>query len=378
MQTITLTRRCRHTRTLSAFGILLLILMTVACNAGPTRSFYMGLTPFPYAYNYEAISNNYADIAAKADLVAQHLDNGIPWEESLTGAPFPPTIMDDLQFRKDRSPSTHQRYVAVTPINSTRSGLAPAWTAAGDNQPLAAPWNAYAFNHPSVKTAYLAYCRRIVAHFNPRYLNIGVEANLLRHNNPDQWEAYLELHRYVYTALKSDHPSLIVMVSVTGIDLVEGYTGVDHDAQLAALASLMTHSDYYGLSLHPFCADFTSEVIVPPDFFNRIFALSDKPIAVCETSYPAESFTLFGGTITINGSAAKQNDYFTRLLDEAQEHHCAFVVNVIIRDYDILWGEMGYPDDVLKLWRDTGFRDGAGSPRTVFATWTNYLSRPYQ
>jgi hypothetical protein len=34
-----------------------------------------------------------------------------------------------------------------------------------------------------------------------------------------------------------------------------------------------------------------------------------------------------------------------------------FVINFVLRDYDALWQDMGSPDDLNRIWRDTGFYD---------------------
>lgn len=83
---------------------------------------------------------------------------------------------------------------------------------------------------------------------------------------------------------------------------------------------------------------------------------------------------VFGGSIRINGSVAKQEDFFRKLFHAADYHDVRFIINFVIRDYDALWKQIGSPDGIAKIWRDTGFYDQNGSPRPVLNTWRQKLN----
>ncbi len=350
-----------------------------------SRNYYLGLTPFPYDISsVDKIEWVYDRIQTDADLMAHHFDNGIPWDQALAGTPYPSKVTDDWYFRQSHTPAGHKLYVAVTPINSMRDGLAPIWNAAGDNQPLGPPWNGYDFNSHEVKAAYLYYCRSVIDYFNPDYIAIGVEVNLVRKLIPAQWDAYVELHQETYAALKVLYPSLPIFVTLTGIDLVDGYSDADHADQMAALADIINYTDYYAISLHPFFAEVPGGTL-PADMFDRIFALNTeaKPACITETSFPAEELTMtaYDPDITLAGTRDKQRDYFSILLNEAQQKNLIFVVNFLVRDYDVLWstpvpGGLGSPEDINKAWRDTGFHDQNGNARPALRTWKSHLALP--
>jgi hypothetical protein len=350
----------------------------------PSRSYYLGFTPFPYDISsLAAIDYVYDKIRTDADLIAHHFDNGIPWDEAFTDGIFPSKVTDDWDYRLQHTPAGHKIYVAVTPLNSSRSGLAPIWNSTGDNQPLTPPWSGYAFNHVDVKTAYLNYCRRVIDYFDPDYIAVGVEVNLLKHFTPSAWAAYLELHQSVYAALKSEYPSLPIFVTLTGIDLVEGLTVADHAAQMAALADIIGYTDYYGISFHPMLINIPADEVIPDWVFDSIFSLSSKPACITETSYPAETLTMtaYDPDVILTGSPEMQRDNLTVLLETAQNYHLRFVVNFLVRDYDTLWSlppplGLGSPEDILKAWRDTGFYDQDGNERPVLNVWREKLRLP--
>jgi hypothetical protein len=337
------------------------------------RLFVLGFTPFPYDISAEAVEYSYSHIAADADMAAHHWDDGVPWPEALAGTEYHPNIMADWQYRRENTPPGHLVYCAVTPINLARSGLAPCKASEGD-MVLPPPWDTHGFDHADVKAAFLNYCVQVIEYFSPDYFCMGIEVNLLMKNVPAKWPAYLELHRYVYGRLKSVYPELPVMVSLTGMDLVEGYTDAVHDDQTQVMRDIEPFSDWFGVSLHPFMSVYLADSI-PDDLCASVFSLSDKPVFVCETSYPAETFSINGGSLMFNGSETKQDRYFEQLFSEAHARGIRGIVNFVIRDYDALWRAIGSPDDVNKLWRDTGLYDENGKPRPARDRWVQQLRR---
>lgn len=352
---------------------------------GTSRPYYLGLFPFPFDIStIEQVEYVYDKIETDADLIAHHFDNGIPWDEALASTDhttYPDNVQGDWYFRKIHTPAGHKVYVAVNPLNGMRFDLAPLWNETGDNQPLTGTdWDGLAFNDPNVKTAYLNYYISVINYFNPDYIAIGVEVNLLRHFTEAEWADYVELHTATYTALKALYPNLPIFVTLTGGDLVDEYSQCDHEDQMAALADIMDYTDYFAISIHPFFAE-TPGAPIPADMFDRIFALNtgNKPACITETSYPAEELTMsfYDPDIVFAGTPEKQVEYFNLLLNESEQLDLVFVVNFLVRDYDVLWATtLGAPEDINKAWRDTGFYDQDGVARPVLDVWKSCLARP--
>jgi hypothetical protein len=340
-----------------------------------SRSFRLGFTPFPHDISQEAVDFTYAHIAADADLIAIHLDNGIPWPEALSGTDFDPHIMQ--QWEQDRShiPNDHAVYVAITPVSIGRDSLAP-YRAAADDMPLPAPWDAARFDDPDVKAAWLNYAERVIEYFQPDYLNIGIEVNLLMQNAPEKWTEYLNLHRSVYTELKARHPGLPVFVSITGPDLLDGYTDADHAAQMQALQDIVPYSDYFALSLYPFMTAYGTDY--PETMWADLWSLNPgKPIAIAESGMIAETLELPSYGLRFDADASDQQRFIADLFAQAQEQRFVFVVNFVLRDYDPLWRKMGRIE-WHAVWRDTGLYDEAGNPRPGLEIWRAALAMPYR
>lgn len=342
--------------------------------SGSNRNYFLGFTPYPYDVTSEAQEFVYNKIKDDADIINHHFDDGVPWDEALFGKDFHANIIADWQYRKAKTPQSHKVLVSITPINNSRNGLALYKNEKG-NLALPYPWSSYNFNHPNVKTAYLNYCKRVIEFFNPNYLVVGIEVNLLINADPtlNKWNAYLELHQYIYGELKKLYPNLPIMVSLSGMDLINGYTDVNNSLQTNGFSTIINMTDYFAISLYPFLSKFLAESI-PGNLFDILFSMSGKPICITETGYPAQSFSINGGATLFNGTQQKQNDYFQKLFTASDKSDVRFIVNFILRDYDKLWQALGSPDDLSKVWRDTGFYDEEGKVRSVYETWKNKLN----
>jgi hypothetical protein len=338
----------------------------------------MGFTPFPYEISLEAVNTVYAHLNTDADIINHHFDNGVPWVEALTGAPFHQQIVDDWNFRKEKTNANHKVYLSLGPLNFTRNGLA-AYRGAADNMPLPAPWDTYRFSQPPVKTAYLNYCKRSIDFFQPDYFNMAIEGNLLYALNPPLWNDFLEFHQYIFEQLKLAYPDLPVFTSIVGAQLLPDFIdGNDHVQQRLAALQLLEHSDYYGISFYPFMSKYLGNPF-PEAAWDELFEISDKPIAIAETGYPAQTFSMNPGSglVTVESDQAKQQKFVQDMLEACERRKALFVIQFVIRDYDQLWAEIGSPTDINIAWRDTGLYDENGVGRSALTTWKNYLARKH-
>ena len=363
-------------RFLFIFALLIGLSPAAAQENQPARHYRLGFTPFPHEISLEAVEYTYERLAQDADIVAHHFDDGIPWPEALAGEPYALAYQAEWRGRRNSTPENHDIFLSLTPINIDRNGLAPYRGTTGD-MPLPAPWDSYDLTHPNVKTAFYNHVVRAIDFFEPEYVAIGIEVNLLVTNTPTAWPGYLALHQETYTRLKDRYPNLPIFASVFGPDLLDGYRDEpDPAAQAAAFADLMPYSDYYAISLYPYMTRYMTTTI-PDDMFTALFALSDKPIVISETGYPAETLSVFDGNLVMPSDPQKQAGYIAKLLAAADRHDVRFIVNFVLRDYDRLYEQIG-GGDLAAVWRDTGLYDGSGKPRPALAVWQNALARPYQ
>lgn len=363
-------------------ALFLALLAIPACGGGggkgappPTRAYGMAFSPWLYDATFEAQDWVYSKINAEGDVLSHHLEEGVPWQAMHDGLEFSGTYLAELQSRKDRRVAGKKSLVQICPLDISRSGLAPN-RGATPNEPLTAPWNGVALNSPQVKTAFLNYARRMIEFMEPDYLLVGVEVNLLLRNSPALWPAYVELHSHVYSALKALYPALPVAVSVFCVPYFPEFSGVDSLApQLAGLANLTSWVDFVAFSVHPFMSSLLAETF-PDDYFDRLFALTTKPIAISESSYPAQVWSSQAG-LTWNGSPEKQDAFLAKMLDASQKAKALFVIWFCIRDYDALWDTVLGKSEIGLVWRDTGLYDEAGADRTAIVRWRSAYGRAW-
>ena len=273
-----------------------------------------------------------------------------------------------------RTRPDHEVDLGLTPIDDSRSRIADYWSDA-EHQPLPEPFASAPFDSPQVVAAYINYVRTAVEWYQPDYLAIGLEANLLKANNPGAWAGFISLMEQTYAALKAEYPRLPVFITVTAPQLLRGWTGEDSAEQLEALDDLLPSSDYLALSFYPYLTNYLTGPL-PSGVFNQLAQLSGgRPMAVAETGYPAQATGLPTLGIRLGGTPKKQLQWIRRVLAAATRHEMAFVVNFISRDYDSLWRESG-SGDLLAAWRDTGLRDENGRPRPALRPWRAALEVP--
>lgn len=359
-------------RLFAVFALASLLIAPIRAQEAEPRPFRLGFTPFPYEISYEAVDFTYAAIAEDADLIVHHFDDGVPWPEALAGDPWPAGLQTEWEDRLRRTDPDLAIMLSVTPINFLRTGLAPYRGDEGD-QPLPPEWEGKPFDDPDVITAFANYVLRGVEFFDPDYLVMGIEVNLLLSERPDLWPGYLTLQEATYQAVKAVHPDLPVFVSVLGMAYIDGITDHNPAAQRAALPDILESSDYFALSLYPYMTAYMTTPL-PDELYAGLFALSDKPLAVTETGYLAQTLNIAG--LTFESTPEKQADYIGWLLNEAQARNAKLVVNFVLRDYDALWEQIG-GGDIASVWRDTGLYDEAGNARPALELWRAALARPY-
>lgn len=340
------------------------------------RPFLLGFTPFPHEISLPAVLEVYNRIEQDADLIVHHFDNGVPWPEALNGTPYSQNIRGDWDLRLGLTPPGHQVLATVTPIRFLRDGLA-AYRGEQDDMPLPPPFDSYTFDHPDVIRAFINYSESVIETFEPDYMMFGIEVNLLMKIRPDLWDAYMVLHRETYTELKARYPDLPLLVSVTGIDLVPGYTDANIDDQRRALADIIDYTDILALSVYPYMTAYMTNAI-PMQLLDQLAALTDKPLAISETGYPAQPFRIdMGQPLEFNGTPELQRDWIALTLEAAERYNMRFVVNFVLRDYDALWEAVGAQEDLTIAWRDTGLVDEDGNERPALTLWRDWLARTY-
>jgi hypothetical protein len=347
----------------------------------------MGFTPFPHAFSVEAVEAAYDIITVNADMIVQHFDDGVPWQEALenseTGSAYRETyavnFLGDLDYRVQHNPPGHIVYLAVTPLGPLREGLA-LHRGNNGNEPLSPPWDGYTLDHPDVISAYTRHCLDMIEQFQPDYFAYAIEANLLAFydqiNGTNKWPQFINLVSEVYPAIKAMHPGLPVFIS-----LQAGFFHISPAEQTSAISRILPYTDYMAISAYPF-SDIPNPADLPEDYFTRLTDLApSKPVAIAETAWPAEDLVAVDnpGYIIAAEDPGRQQQYIQRIIDEMDKANGRFITLFFTQDYDDFWVSdlQFYPNaQLLRTWRDTGLYDGDGNNRPALETWLGALARP--
>jgi hypothetical protein len=338
-----------------------------------SRDFRMGFTPFPYDYTNDAVEFTYANVNYHSDIVIHHFDNGIPWDESLDNIKMPGNINLDLNSRISKTGPDKDIYLAVTPLSTYREGLAGYW-GESENMKLPEKWKHRSFSDPDVIKAFLNYCIFMVDKFDPEYLAYGIEVNMLGYHDPAAFEDYLVFLASIYPSLKSLYPHLPIFLTIQ----LETFNN-NFQTQEYIVESLLPYTDYIAISTYPF-GNFLYPEDIPADWFSRLYDMAPgKPVAVTETSFPAQDQYQEDYGRTIKGTEEGQLEYLKLLFESMSVLDLRFLAWFAIRDYDQLWETMeaNNTDEIFKSWRDTGLIDEKGDPRAALGYWDRWLEIPY-
>lgn len=330
-----------------------------------TRAFRMGFTGFVYDFTPQAVEASRKFCRENGDILAHHIE-GVPWAEALSGEPFPEALLDDWAGKKLATPANGKVYLAISP---GRGNLKLAEKAG----PLPKALVGKAYDDPQVIKAYLNYCRRAIEFFKPDYLAIGIEVNEIQREGAARWDAYVALHRHVYTELKKEHKDLPIFASWT-LHAMFQHRG----KMLEGFKKLMPYNDIVAVSYYPFFVP-EKDRLSALDWMTAEFDGFAKPYAMVETNDAAERLPLPKAKVVIEGTPAKQAEYYRALLGLAQKRKFAFVISFVHHDYDALWEKIkAQSPELFMAWRDCGLLDESGKPRPAYDVWRQYFLLPLQ
>jgi len=340
-----------------------------------TRSFYLGVTPWPPDFTATGYNLTYNFINDNCDIVSHHFDDGVPWEEIYTNLPLPQKLVDDVDRRKQKTNSGKKVLLSVAALKISRKERA-AYYGESPNASYADSWALKHFNDTMVVTAYVKFIVYLAGQLNADYINFGVESNL------GNWEAsafeeYKQFLSMVHDKLKTIYPDKPCFISFM---ITPDPTFLTNAKQLEPYTDWITISaypyTYIGSPVH----GSSSPALIPSGLFQSFADInSAKPFAVAETGYIAEDLNLTG--LNKEGNAQWQEDYLNYLFDFCQKNHAKFIIWFCAYDYDAAvntFSALGYTQELVLLWRDTGLIDENMVQRPGFSVWKQWLKLPVQ
>lgn len=208
--------------------------------------------------------------------------------------------------------------------------------------------------------------------FNPEWVAIGIEVNLLMSKNRGQWSKFVALRKYVYDSLKVLHPAIKVGVTFVGTSFYPQWTSGDTLVnQINALKDVEASSDFIAFSIYPYMSAIVCDSL-PADYVSHLFSLTNKPVAISECGYSAQTWSVNG--ITFKGTVKRQNAFISNALEACSVRNALFAVWFTAFDFDSLWVNALGRDSLSLIRRDCGLLDDTGNPRNGWSTWKDWLS----
>ena len=215
----------------------------------------------------------------------------------------------------------------------------------------------------------------MIEEFDPDYFAYAIEVDLFYWNRPDLFEGFVALAKRTYNDLKKRFPDLPVFLTFTAGPAEQ------LEERSVAFEQLLPYTDMIAISTYPYLIQ---EVEGDPrkidgDWFRRMAELApEKPFAVAETGYTAETVEFEGLGVTIEGKRAWQRKYAKLLFRQCRKLDAEFIVWFVAVDYDELWKlmEEGGAPEIFKAWRDSGLFDENMNKRPALKLWDKWLRRP--
>lgn len=355
----------------------ILLLLMVACKKGKTtiqeRSFYMGVTPWSADFTVADVDTSYSFINNYCDIISNHFDEGIPYEEAVKNAAAPIALQDDINYRLLKTSSSKKVFLSVSALNLTRKEKSDYYSKSIVTDSIKNYWKQLDFDHPKIITAYINYISWLIDAFKPIYINFGVESN-----NPF-WDPTAFIHytnfiSNVYTQLKAKYPGIPLMVSFM----------VDENAgSLINAKKLLPYTDFLALSAYPYVTVSSSATgntnpdLFPPGLFENFIQLdASKPLAFAETGYIAEPLSIPAYSLQKDGKEEWQDSYLKKVLELCQSHKAKFLIWFCSKDYDaavVRMKQLGIYQDLFGFWKDTGLKDENGRERKAMRRWVEWV-----
>ena len=347
---------------------------TTAPPPGSTRSFAMGFTPWPYDATTTAVDFVYNEIDTQGDIIAHHLDGGIPWQEAHDNVPYPAAVEAELNTRLAKTPVGERVYLAISPFNGARNDLADYWSTS-TNQALPPAWAVRDFDSPEVVLAYTNFARDLINRFGPDYFNLGIEASELAINDPAKFNKFVLFVEQVSLTLRSEFPTVKLMISVG----LKSPSSADAAVINTNVPNLVQFVDLVGASVYPYVffdhLDKGDPANLPADWLSQLLTIANgKPVAVAETGWIAERLEIPTFGVDILANASDQNLYLETLFQQAELMQAEFIIWFSLVDYDALWNGVLNQDPIAHIWRDTGLYDQNLISRPSFDTWQRQLA----
>ena len=325
---------------------------------GPPRTVRLGLGAQPAEETREVYVDTFTTAARHAELVS--IARVPPWQEFFPGAEVSEGTHALMRLERDL---VRQYDLALLFAIDPTDGAVQRTRIAGLPEP---PQPEEGFLREDVQQALVAYAIYIATNYEPEYLVLGVEINMLRARSPEQFRGFLQAYRRAYDAVKSIRPDTKVFPTFQLEDLL-GQLTQQHPPQWEAVEAFGWRLDVLAISTYPYLSSAIRLVReIPADYYSQLRDRFPGEILISEAGYA--SATIEGHSWV--GSEREQEQFLRRLLEDAEANGFGAVVWVAERD------PMQSRQGGAAVLNDVGLRLSDGADKLSWAVWEEWALRP--
>ena len=222
------------------------------------------------------------------------------------------------------------------------------------------------FADPRIRNAFLAYTAYVAKNYNPAYLAIGVEVNMIyERSTPAQFESFVSLYKEAYDVAKGANPKIRVFPTFQ-LEVIEGSFGTAHPPHWEVIDPFRSKMDALAVSTYPYLGDARNAAEIRPDYLSQLRQHFAGEIIIAETGYASAPIE---GRVNA-GTEEDQLAYLKRLLADAEKNSFSLVVWTPALDPSFARG------GTASSLRDSGLRRSDGSNKLAWAIWEDWVRRP--
>lgn len=326
---------------------------------GEPRVTRLGLSALPAQQDIGSYIQSFATAAEFADIIL--LQRTPPWAEFMPGGTVSATTAETTRFETgllDQYADLGLLF-AIDPTDALVERSRIAGLPAGIDP-------AEGFNDPRLRTAFLGYTAYIVANYEPDYLAIGVEVNMLYARNRAQFDAFVSLYAEAYEAAKEARPEMKVFPTFQLEDLL-GEADEIHAPHWEVLIPFTGKMDAFAISTYPF-RNHTTVSEIREDYYTQLQQHWEGEIIVSETGYSSEPVD---GFLAV-GTQEDQQAFVQRLEAESDAGLFSLIVWYAPRDPGFA------AEGPVSRLRWIGLRATDGTPKLAWETWLAWTRRPLE
>jgi len=321
----------------------------------------LGLGSLPPERTNDAVVGAFATAAQYAEFIL--IQRTPPWEDFLPGGQESRATTNTTRLETGLLKQYHALglFYAIDPtdgaVQRTRIANLP-----GNIDPQAG------FADPALRNAFLAYTAYVAKNYNPAYLAIGVEVNMMyERNTPAQFESFVSLYKEAYDVAKGANPKIKVFPTFQ-LEVIEGSFGAAHPPHWEVLDAFRTKMDVLAISTYPYLGDARNAAEIRGDYFSQLRQRFKGEIIIAETGYASAPVE---GRVNA-GTEEDQLAYTQRLLADAERS--GFTLVVWTPALDPAFARGGTANSL----RDSGLRRSDGSNKLAWTTWEDWVRRPFK